>query len=141
MARNANLNFSCESINQNVASFLWHSTIYINFVIVKTLSFYSVIVFSQWNCLLYFLVYNMFIVKLDKMFYGLNDVNSTKEIWNVVVRVVRLWCMQDFTKQKNIVFNGDNATRPISNFFIKVSILTYIILYVLHLNILWFCIF
>ena len=83
----------------------------------------------------------MFIVKLDKMFYGLNDVNSTKEIWNVVVRVVRLWCMQDFTKQKNIVFNGDNATRPISNFFIKVSILTYIILYVLHLNILWFCIF
>ncbi|XP_068503932.1 replication protein A 70 kDa DNA-binding subunit B-like [Phaseolus vulgaris] len=30
----------------------------------------------------------------------LNDVNSTKETWNVVVRVLRLWCVQDFTKQK-----------------------------------------
>ncbi|KAK8464694.1 hypothetical protein PHAVU_010G059600 [Phaseolus vulgaris] len=30
----------------------------------------------------------------------LNDVNLSKETWNVVVRVLRLWCVQDFTKQK-----------------------------------------
>ncbi|KAK6646240.1 hypothetical protein PHAVU_L003637 [Phaseolus vulgaris] len=41
----------------------------------------------------------------------LNDMNSTKESWNVVVRVLRLWCVQDFTKQKIPFFIRDGATR------------------------------
>jgi len=42
----------------------------------------------------------MSILKLDQTMNVLNDVNSIKESWNVFVRVLRLWCVQDFTKQK-----------------------------------------
>ena len=42
----------------------------------------------------------MSILKLDQTMNVLNDVNSIKESWNVFVRVLRLWCVQDFMKQK-----------------------------------------
>jgi len=42
----------------------------------------------------------MSILKLDQTINVLNEVNSTKESWNVVIRVLRLWSMQDFTKHK-----------------------------------------
>jgi len=42
----------------------------------------------------------MSILKLDQTINVLNDMNSTKESWNVVVRVLRLWFVQDFMKQK-----------------------------------------
>ena len=63
------------------------------------------IVLCHWNCLVHLLEYTKIVWSicwntLMTLTHFLNDVNSAKETWNVVVRVLRLWCVQDFTKQK-----------------------------------------
>jgi len=51
----------------------------------------------------------MSILKLDQTINVLNDVNSTKKSWNVVVRVLRLWCAR-FHETENPFFTRDGAT-------------------------------
>ena len=65
----------------------------------------------------------MSILKLDQTINVLNDVNSTKKSWNVVVRVLRLWCAR-FHETENPFFTRDGATRSTSKFSIKLRVVT-----------------